>query len=522
MAEEKKEEVKEEKKKAPEKKFEIEIKAVKCGACSGDLGKATKSVGSGEDAEDVPIARCLSCGKEYDQHTDEYYTIYADKFSASKDNTLLKLGVKGAIDNIEYEIIGRIRYQEEDEWELSAWDEWLGVSADGGYHWFVEEDGEIFDFEEYAPQSINLDLNDGQFEFEGSTYSRKAKGFVSRIVYAEGELSWQPEMGESIQCYDFKKDGFFFTIEQSEDEVSITRGKRIPHKTVIMAFRKDELSEKYDNTIKKRNTYRIKAILYIAAGLVSLGFAIRGCVSGGPIADKIENKNSTVLTDNEYRTEEGGKVYFSQVLYNPVTMGNANDLYGISVSVNTTVQPFNLEWQSYRLMMIKEDKISDFLKVKEKRIEPLKKTRNKPPASKDLKKQAVPDKDKKTDIQPEDPIKELKDALDDIDAFAEPVESFAFNGDFWDEEGYDDEGHWHESDTSGARDFILDDPGRYYLYLELFSQKKRRVDSIKIEIQEAQKSQRYYIILFFVFIGLMIWNIIKSRSYNELPFEMKL
>ena len=204
-----------------------ELKAIKCTACNGDLGRSYRLEGSGEDQEEIPIAKCLSCGKEYDQHTQEYYEFYADTFITDLENTVFKLGLKGVLDGLEYEIIGHIRYQEEEEYELSTWDEWLAVSSDGGYHWFVEEDGEIYDFEEYAPQSINLELSPSQFEFEGKKYSRESTGFDARIVFAQGELSWEPEIGEQMKCYDFKAGKYYYTIEQSEDEVSITKGKRL-------------------------------------------------------------------------------------------------------------------------------------------------------------------------------------------------------------------------------------------------------------------------------------------------------
>ena len=83
-----------------------ELKAIKCTACNGDLGRSYRLEGSGEDQEEIPIAKCLSCGKEYDQHTQEYYEFYADTFITDLENTVFKLGLKGVLDGLEYEIIG--------------------------------------------------------------------------------------------------------------------------------------------------------------------------------------------------------------------------------------------------------------------------------------------------------------------------------------------------------------------------------------------------------------------------------
>jgi DNA-directed RNA polymerase subunit RPC12/RpoP len=170
----------------------IKQETIACPSCGGDLGKSARTEGSGEDAEEVPIARCLSCGKEYDRRTDVYYRVYELMFAPDAGTSPFKLGAKGMLGGVEYEIIGRIRYQDEDEYELDVWDEWLAVSAEGGYVWFVEEEGRVFSYSEYTPESIDLEASGKNFEFEGRHYSKEDTGFVARIVFAEGELSWRP------------------------------------------------------------------------------------------------------------------------------------------------------------------------------------------------------------------------------------------------------------------------------------------------------------------------------------------
>lgn len=480
-----------------------DIKSIKCAACSGDLGRSTRIEGSGEDAEEVPIAKCLSCGKEYDQKTEEYYNVFADKFRMGLENTALKLGAKGEIDGVEYEIIGRIRYQDEDEWELDVWDEWLAVTSDGSYHWFVEEDGEVFAYEEYVPSSIDLEASPSTIEFEGKRISKEDTGFVARIVYAEGELTWQPEIGEPARCYDFRKEGYNFTIEQSEDEVSVTRGKRIPYKKVIMAFRKEDFMEKYGRTMMMRERYRRKAYIYLFMCALSFAAAVWGCFSGNEVRGAWDRSARMVLASNQQKNEEGASFYFSQVLYTkPVELTRTDTLYQVRVEVDTAVQAISREWESCRLMLIKEDKYQELVK--------------KVPAQ-PATQQAGDD----GAVKPDDaPATELGQVLDEVDSFPEPLESAAMNGDFWDEDGYDDEGYWHESETAIDHDFLLDEPGKYYIYLELYSQNRRNPDAVKITLVEGVRSYRYFVVVLLVFIALWIINKVKSRSYNELPFDI--
>jgi len=453
-----------------------ELKALKCHECGGDI---VKSYRTEDEDEEIPVARCLSCGHEYDQYSQEYYEFFADDFLHDKDKSIFKLGLKGTLEDIEYEIIGRIRFQEEDDYEVSTWDEWLAISSDGVYHYFVEEEGDIRSFEEYVPESIDLESSDSHIDFEGKRIS-KNDAYVGRIVFAEGELPWQPEIGEPVTLYDFKKDGIKYSIEQSEGEVSITKGDRISYKEIIDAFGEDEHKELYDATMAKRKVYRNKARVYLIALALSLLFMIYGCVSGTPVKGLMNSKK--IISNNEMIAEKNKRSYFSQVLYGPFEVPAENVLYDFDVSIDESIHRLHLEWQSFRLMLLKEDRLNDLTK-------------------------------NKSDFQV------LKNLLTNIDAQKEPVESYVITGDFWDEQGYDSEGSWHESDVSASSDFVLDEAGRYYAYLELYSKKKRKIESVKLKMASSG-SMRYYVILAFVFSCLMMINKSKSKSYNELPFDI--
>ena len=87
---------------------------------------------------------------------------------------------------------------------------------------------------------------------------------MGRIVYAEGELPWKPEIGEPATMYDFKKDGANYTIEQSEGEVSITKGEKLSTMMSSRAFGGEEHKKLFDETVTKRKNYKRKAVLYAA------------------------------------------------------------------------------------------------------------------------------------------------------------------------------------------------------------------------------------------------------------------
>jgi hypothetical protein len=459
-----------------------ELKALKCTKCGGDLVKGSRSHYDDDEEETVtiPVARCIQCNTEYDQHTSEYYEVFADELTYDKDSTVFKLGLKGKLKGIEYEIIGRLRYQEEDEYEKSTWDEWVAVSEDGVFHYFVEEDGRIDSYEEYIPESIDMESHGSSIEFEGKKI-KKSEGYIGRIVLAEGELPWTPEIGEATLCYDFKKDGFHYTIEKTEDEVSITKGEKLSHGEIIEAFNIEGFKDLYSNTLKKRRSFKWESRIYLAAMLFSLIISAYSCLGDVPVAGVMNSKK--VLQDNSPVQDAEGGVYESQILYGPFDIPEGDKLYNVTVQVNQQVEPLNLEWQSFRFMLVSENRLNDLSEGK-------------------INDSAL-----------------LGDIFENIDALPEPLESYVIIGDFWDEEGRDSDGYWHESDLSYDTDFVLDEAGKYYVYMELFSNNKKDVNAVAFSIAQS-KGYRYYIIIFFVF--FILWGIskIRSRSYNELPFEM--
>ncbi|MCX7680111.1 MAG: DUF4178 domain-containing protein, partial [Spirochaetes bacterium] len=434
-----------------------------------------------------------------------YYKVFAHRYTEGLEKSPFKLGAKGTLDGIEYEIIGRIRYQDEEEWEVDVWDEWLAVTSEGTYHWFVEEDGTIYAYEEYVPSSMNLDAEGNKFEFEGKLYSKKSTGFVARIVYAEGELTWKPEIGEPMQCYDFHVGKNHYTIEQSEDEVSVTKGKRIPLRKIIMAFCKEEYFEKYERTMLKRALYKRKARVYGIASLIAIVLIIYGCSSGHPIAGAFDRSTLRVLAANQPKFEEGTNAFYSQVLYTKgVKLDRTNSLYQLRLEIDERIQPLRQEWVSCRFFLINEKQYLALLEQEKSKL-----------ASEQVSSDSgIPPK-------PDDVISSpLSDILDEIDAMPEPLESFSHGGDFWHEEGYDDEGHWQESEMLVEKDFVIDEPGTYYAYLELFSQNPRNVESIRVSILEDVKSYRYYVMALGVMLILWLINKVKSNTYNELPFPV--
>ena len=215
--------------------------------------------------------------------------------------------------------------------------------------------------------------------------------------------------------------------------------------------------------------------------ILSVAMWMYSCYSDAPVPGVMNSKK--ILVNNVQVQDAEGVVYESQLLFGPFEIPEGNKLYDVTVRVDEKIQKLHLEWQSFRFMLISENRLSEVSGGK-------------------LDDPAV-----------------LNEVFEDIDALPEPLESYVIMGDFWDEEGRDSDGYWHESDLSYSTDFVLDESGKYYAYIEVFNNNIKDINAVAFSISKV-KSYRYYIILFSIF--FILWGIAKMRSkfYNELPFEM--
>ncbi|MBN1217966.1 MAG: DUF4178 domain-containing protein [Anaerolineae bacterium] len=92
-------------------------------------------------------------------------------------------------------------------------------------------------------------------------------------------------------------------------------------------------------------------------------------------------------------------------------------------------------------------------------------------------------------------------------------EYFLFSGEFWDEEGTDSDGHWHENDLNASYLFKLEDPGEYYLDLTM---EEATVSSVPVTVtlERGVWLSRYFII--FLIIGVVLAFVFFSMGQRRL------
>lgn len=431
---------------------------IKCTACgSNDIQKTYRD----EDGEQVPVAKCASCGTEYDRHSKEFYHYFADLFADDLDQTTFKLGTKGSLGGKNFEIIGRLRYQDEEDYEPDPWDEWVLISDEGWFGYLAEADDDddegFYLYQEYIPDSVDLYSSNDTIELNGKRFSKEEKGFDGRIVDFDGELPWRPEIGEGMRLYDVSIGKYEFTIEQTENEVSISRGEFFGYDEVASAFGVDvEDFDYYEDKKEYRSHSRAKKLVY------GIGFALSFLFFVGVnFADKSLSridKNSIVLQKNKIVREKTGSSYYqSAILHGPVLLKKKEQLYGFELDVNESIKKMDNEWVSSKVYLIKEEKLK---KAFSNAI-----TQQNAPA--------------------------LKVFLDDIDGLKKVVEGYSFSEDFWHETGRDSDGPWEESDSNASEYAVMDEPGNYYFYQLVFSKRPHSTKWVDIKTSEANSSWYY-------------------------------
>ncbi len=456
---------------------------VKCSACGGSLSqgsslsydhKAKKNIA-------IPVAICVHCGLKYDRFSPEYYGVFADKFNSSETG-LLNIGFKGTFQGKEYEIVGHIRYQNEEEYEVSTRDEWFAVSGDGGNLFFLEMGHRVFaHVEQNAETSLNLKKTPPAIEFDGEKINGQ-KTYYARVVSAQGELPYKPKIGERVLCINFKKNGNPYFLEKFEEKLSITGRQSITMKDMVDFFPENSENEKI-NKIKER-LHKIKKIkkfngVYKYAMLLCLLIFMYGFLQKNEILQG-GLKNRVVLFKNSPEPRGKKVIYKSGVLQGPFEITRGDSIYGVKVGMDENVQPFKLQWQSVKFMLIEKERLHHRLG------------------------------DKINDV------KYLRSLFDQINSLPLPLESYAIK--YFFEDVSKDKKNIPETTPpldGKSREFVIDKPGRYYVYLELHGNKKRKIESVYFKLWRSPGSYYPYLMGSLLFFLIFSYYEMKIRALGQ-------
>lgn len=206
----------------------LEVKQFKCPNCSTPLD--LKNVGRSKSIV------CSSCGSQIDLTTPEYQILGNVGKRVAPQVTPFQLGMKGAIQGQQYEIIGRVVYHDD---EGDIWDEWLMLSAAGEYVWISDSANEgMALWHSFVPVSP---VEPDQIAEGESLVLRKERVTVRdqgsmRIDYLEGELTWKATVGDKVKYAEADSAHERISIEYSQDEIEFYWGEDLDRNQTAKAF----------------------------------------------------------------------------------------------------------------------------------------------------------------------------------------------------------------------------------------------------------------------------------------------
>jgi hypothetical protein len=146
----------------------------------------------------------------------------------------LKLGLTATLLGHEYQIIGRIRAEEE-SWH---WDEWFLWSTNGFPLWLQEgEDGFVIWRVFYPTVPVNPWLAQGWVKLDDAgTKAKIRERGIGTIAFLEGELTWSARPGERFNYLDCARGETRYSVEYTENEIQYLRGETRSQRQIWDAF----------------------------------------------------------------------------------------------------------------------------------------------------------------------------------------------------------------------------------------------------------------------------------------------
>ncbi|HMA36009.1 MAG TPA: DUF4178 domain-containing protein [Chloroflexia bacterium] len=147
-----------------------------------------------------------------------------------------QLGMQGTLGGETYQIIGRVRYQDDGD----LWDEWLLLSTQGAYRWLSDStDVGLVLWSPFSPPApINpTTIARGMALDLGGPPARVRSQGAAVIAYLEGELTWRATLGDRMQYAEaVGAGGQMYSVEWTESEVEFYAGQALDRRMVESAF----------------------------------------------------------------------------------------------------------------------------------------------------------------------------------------------------------------------------------------------------------------------------------------------
>lgn len=186
--------------------------------------------------------------------------------------TPLQIGMTGLWRGQEYTLTGRLVYRMVEEGEVSYWQEFQLVGADGHVLYLEYDEGQWKLMESFVPQrpvgpqeivhyrvgsSLNLD----------GTGARVTELCEAAVHFSEGELTFSPDPNETVHFVDARRWNSHYAVEWTMNRVEFYRGQPLSERQVLSLFNLQKQIAALDALTRKRRSRQIFAGYALALSL---------------------------------------------------------------------------------------------------------------------------------------------------------------------------------------------------------------------------------------------------------------
>lgn len=248
-----------------------QIQCPNCGAALSQYSAGTQTI------------ICSSCGS-YVAIGTETPDIIGKSRKLPKPSAPIEIGSSLQLDNITYQVLGRVVYMgwdDEDRWQ---WDEWMLGSPDGRMIWLsYDETGfGLFTKKRFREQfNAQRDAILSMGELRVPIHER----YPAKIVGAEGELTWRVQEGERLYIAEGAKNGKKYSIQQTDEEMEVYEGKKVSPLEIAKAFNDPKFVRRVQSRINRAQNMKIMGQLSILFAIVGIAMAIATSAIGEQIQE---------------------------------------------------------------------------------------------------------------------------------------------------------------------------------------------------------------------------------------------
>ncbi len=257
-------------------KMAKKVKAIVCTQCGSSL-----DLFGGHNVDTIVCPACNTCldGKDEYKAVAQFMTLMK-----KMPNLPLKIGMKGTLKEVEWTVIGYIRYREDGE----KYYDFQLFSPTHGYAWLTRNEynyifsRDVKDMPDIIGNPLDKLYTGVKFTARDMQFNVIEKGY-EEIDFVAGELTWQGKVGDGTGYVTGAKPPYLYTISEERNEMSFSFGEYIDTELVYKAFGINEAAPKAQTVQKggSKSSSLMLGIPIILAFVVAIILIVASFVLSG-------------------------------------------------------------------------------------------------------------------------------------------------------------------------------------------------------------------------------------------------